>query len=58
MRYLIGTAAALGLTMSYIGASGLEQGAILPGLALGIAGTALMAVSGMLLNTFNIDWRD
>lgn len=55
MKNIIGTMIAVGLVLCFVSVSGMESGAILPSVLLGITGAALVAVGGGLLNTFNID---
>lgn len=55
MKNIIGTMIAIGLVLCFVSVSGMESGAILPSVLLGIAGAALIFIGGAALNTFNID---
>ena len=52
MKNVIGTMIAIGLVLCFVSVSGMESGAILPSVLLGITGAALVAVGGAALNTF------
>lgn len=52
MKNVIGTMIAVGLVLCFVSVSGMENGAILPSVLLGITGAALIATGGGLLNTF------
>lgn len=52
MKNVIGTMIAVGLVLCFVSVSGMESGAILPSVLLGITGAALIAVGGAALNTF------
>ena len=53
MKNVIGTMIAIGLVLCFVSVSGMESGAILPSVLLGIGGAALIFIGGAALNTFN-----
>lgn len=55
MKNIIGTMIAVGLVLCFVSVSGMESGAILPSVLLGIAGAALIFIGGAALNTFNVE---
>ena len=52
MKNVIGTMIAVGLVLCFVSVSGMESGAILPSVLLGITGASLIFIGGAALNTF------